>query len=325
MKNYKIILATELSKEWNSGWYYKAGLEKNGHKVVSVNTDTLDDSDERMFRIIKEHRPDFLLHLKDELSVESFRKIRELTKVVQWYPDPVIPDWLPAYVSASDVFITMSEGLVREFERFNPNVYWLSQAFEPSSFQAGELTEKDMKAYSSEVTFIGNLGSKPQYLSRRKFLEAVLHNGFHLKWWGPKLPRKFATIPLILGRLGRSYGGRFVYGEEHAKISKLSKIYLGFDSMPHIRKSMSERMYIAVGCGAFYMCQYVDGIEDMLEPDKEIVTFKSEQEMLAKIKYYLENDHERAKIAKAGQKRVLEEHTYEIRTGQLIKIYEESI
>ncbi len=90
-----------------------------------------------------------------------------------------------------------------------------------------------------------------------------------------------------MGQLGRSYGGKFVWGEEHAKISRLSKIYLGFDAMPHIRKSMSERLYIAVGCGAFYMCQHVDGIGDLLEPGKEIMTFQSEQEMIDLIKYYL--------------------------------------
>ncbi len=109
------------------------------------------------------------------------------------------------------------------------------------------------------------------------------------------------------------------------KVAKLSKIFLAFDSMPHIRRSMSARMYTAVGCGAFYMCQHVEGIEDILEPGKEIVTFRSEQEMIDLIRYYLENDELRMKIAEAGQKRVLRDHTYEVRMRQMMEIIKDFI
>ncbi|MEF9437970.1 MAG: glycosyltransferase [Candidatus Mariimomonas ferrooxydans] len=139
------------------------------------------------------------------------------------------------------------------------------------------------------------------------------------------MPKKLSTIPLILGKLGRSYGGEFVWGEEYAKVVKLSKIFLAFDAQPHIRKSMSARMYTAVGCGAFYMCQHVDGIEEVLEPGKEIITFQSEQEMIDMIRYYVKNDELRKKIAEAGSRRVLKEHTYEIRMRQMLRIIEDVI
>ncbi len=325
MTSKKIILIAELSQSWNDGWYYKTGLEQNGHEVIPVNADSADNSEEKVLRLIKERRPDFLFHLKDELPAASFEEFRKEIRVIQWYPDPVIPDWLPAYVKASDVFLTMSEGLVGKLREFNPHVFWLSQAFEPSAFAAGEITDKDRELYSCDVTFVGNLGSKPQYLPRRTYLKSVLDHGFDLKWWGPRMPRKFSTVPFIFGKLGRAYGGRLVWGEEHAKISKLSRIYLGFDSKPDLRKSMSERIYIAVGCGAFYMCLHVDGIEEILEPDREIVTFESEEEMIDKIKYYLKHDELRRKIAEAGQKRVFKEHTYDVRTAQMIKIIEDII
>jgi len=325
MKHYKIVLTTELSQQWNSGWYYKSGFEKNGHTVITFSTDSGDNSGERARRLIRQRKPDFILHLKDELPVETFEELRKGTRVIMWYPDPVIPEWLPPYVRACDVFFTMSEGLVEEFRQINPHSYWLSQAFEPSAFRTGEITDQDEKLYSSDVAFVGNLGSKPEYLPRRRYLQRVLRSGVGLKWWGPRLPRKLSTIPLIFGKLGRSYGGKFVWGGEHAKIARLSKIYLGFDAMPHVRKSMSERLYIAVGCGAFYMCRHVEGIEDVLEPGKEIVTFHTEDEMIDMIKYYLRNDDLRMKIAEAGRQRVLREHTYEIRMRRLIKTIEDAV
>ncbi len=322
MRQYKVLMVAELGNEWNSGWWKKAGFDKNGHAVITFNPRTEAEPRDRLIDIIKETKPDFLLHFKDELPASVFEELRKYIKVVQWYPDPLIPDWLPEYVKAADIFITMSEGLLGELRKLNPDSFWLTEAFEPSYFEMKNITEKDIKEFSTEVTFVGNLGSKPRYLARRDSLKAVVKNGFKLKWWGPKLTRKLSTLHLILGKVGRSYGGKFVWGEDHAKIAKLSKIYLGFDSMPQIRQSMSERLYIAVGCGAFYMCQHIDGIEDILVPDKEIVTFRSEQEMIDKIKYYLEHEDARLKIAEAGNRRVLKEHTFEVRIRELLNIIE---
>jgi spore maturation protein CgeB len=322
---YKILLISELEKPYNNGWFYKSGFEKNGHNVIPVDPASIEKPFDKITGIIKEQRPDFILHSKDELPAGVFDEFRRFTKVIQWYPDPVIPEWLPAYVKASDVFLTMSEGLVGEFQKYNSNVFWLTQAFEPSLFEIKEITKEDEKIFSAEVTFVGNLGSKSQYLMRRETLERVIQEGFKLKWWGPRLPRKFSTIPLIIGKLGNSYGGKFVWGEEYAKAARLSKVFLAFDSQPHIRKSMSARMYTAVGCGAFYMCQHIDGIEDILEPDKEIITFKSEQEMIDMIRYYIKNNELTIKIAEAGRKRVLKKHTYEVRMRQMIELIRDFI
>ena len=71
------------------------------------------------------------------------------------------------------------------------------------------------------------------------------------------------------------------------------------------------------------MCQHVEGIEDLFVPDKEIVTFRNENEMMEKIKFYLKNDSLRKRIADAGKMRVLKEHTYKIRTEQMLRIIED--
>lgn len=325
MKQHKVLLITEFGKPWNSGWYFKSGFEKNGHEVIPFDASALKDPVTKVFDLAKKTPFDFILHTKDELPAEVFQDLRRSMKVVMWYPDPVIPKWLPNYVWACDIFLTMSEGLVDEFRKMNPNSFWLTQAFEPSFFEIKEITERDVQTYSAEVAFVGNLGSKAQYLARRGTLERVIEEGFKLKWWGPRIPRKLSTLPLILGKLGRSYGGKFVWGEEYAKVAKLSKIFLAVDSQPNIRKSMSARMYTAVGCGAFYMCQHVDGIEDVLDPDKDIVTFHSEQEMIDVIRYYLKNDELRKKIAESGRSRILKEHTYEVRIKQMLRIIEDVI
>ncbi len=320
MKQYKIFLIAHFNKPWTSAWAYKAGFEKNGHFVMTFDPFLTQDPLKNAITLIKEFRPDFILYTKYEFPPEAIEQLKRFAKVVQWYPDVAITDEILPYVKLNDIFFTMSEGLVEIYKQYNPNVFWLTQAFEPSLFQIKSLTPYDIKKFSSDITFTGNLSSQSFYLRRRSYLQRVVKENFKLKWWGTRLPRKFSTLPLIMGKLGRSYGRKFVWGEEYAKVVKLSKIFLALDAAPYIRRSMSERMYMAVGCGAFYMCHYVDGIEDILEPDKEIVTFRSEQEMIDMVKFYLKKDELRMKIAEAGRKRILKDHTYEIRTEQMLKV-----
>jgi hypothetical protein len=324
MKAYKLILVANFSKPWNNSWYYKAGFEKNGHAVLAFDTGSREESGDRLIEKARAFKPDFILHTKDEFAVQVFRQLRTISRVVQWYPDPVIPEWLPDYVREADVFFTMSEGLVENFREMNPRSFWLTQAFEPSFFQTASITDNDRKTFSADVAFVGNLGSKDQYAARRPAVLKVIRSGVCLKWWGPGIPWKFANIPLIYGKLGRAYGGKFVWGEEYAKVARLSKIFLAFDSKPQLRKSMSARMYTAVGCGAFYLCRHVEGIEEVLVPDREIVTFHTEDEMIDKIQFYLRNEDERKKISEAGQARVLKDHIYEVRIRQMCSMIEKA-
>jgi len=321
-----VLIASDFREPWKPGYYFKKGLERNNIRVSTFDALTAKNPYHDLLEAVRAAKADILLYVKDYgLKPEWLLEVKKKgTRLVQWYIDAVMRDWLPPFVEVADIFFTMSEGLVEEFRKINPVVFWLTQAFEPFFFQINRVTEEDVRTYSTDVTFTGTLGSekRPYYLVRREYLERVMAEGFQLKWWGPRLPRKLSTLPLIFGRLGRAYGGRFVYGEEFAKVARLSKVFLALDALPHIRKSMSSRMFTAVGCGAFYLCKYVDGIEEVLEPDREIVTFNDAGEMIEKIKYYRNKDEERRKISEAGRRRVLSEHTYQARTREMLDIIE---
>ncbi len=321
----KALLVSEFSSPWNTGFYIREGLRQNNVEVKIFDPKTAVSPFKELNALMDSFKPDALFYLKDyRLKPEWLDEARKRgILLVQWYPDLAIQDWLPPFVKQADIFFTMAEGLVEEFKKYNQNVFWVSQGFEPSMFQVEDITPKDREIFTSDLTFVGTLGSKQYYLKRRKYLKRVISEDFKFKWWGPRLPRKFSTLPLLLGRIGRSYGGRFIWGEEFAKVAQLSKIFLAFDAIPEIRKSMSARMYTAVGCGAFYMCEHVEGIEEVLVPGKEIVTFRSEEEMIDQIKYYLAHDEARKKIAETGRKRVLKDHTYKIRIQQILRTIED--
>jgi spore maturation protein CgeB len=58
----------------------------------------------------------------------------------------------------------------------------------------------------------------------------------------------------------------------------------------------------------------------MFEPGREVVAYRTPEECVEVIQYYLDHDNEREAIASAGQQRTLREHTHYHRMLELIDI-----
>jgi spore maturation protein CgeB len=67
------------------------------------------------------------------------------------------------------------------------------------------------------------------------------------------------------------------------------------------------------GCGGFQLSGRSEDLESYFEPDKEIVLFASQEELVEKIQRYLKDEPARAAIAEAGYRRAIGEHTYDQR------------
>jgi spore maturation protein CgeB len=79
----------------------------------------------------------------------------------------------------------------------------------------------------------------------------------------------------------------------------------------------AKRLFEATGMGACVVTELGDNLEDLFQPEREIVTYSSLEECVDKIKYLIENPEDALKIGKSGQNRTLTEHTYERRVRQL--------
>jgi len=86
------------------------------------------------------------------------------------------------------------------------------------------------------------------------------------------------------------------------------------------RKQIKGRIFKVTGCGGFLLTDYTEGLEGLYEIGKEIICFSDFDDLIKKIKYYLENDKEREKIAQAGYERSLRDHTCEKRFNEMFKI-----
>jgi spore maturation protein CgeB len=80
------------------------------------------------------------------------------------------------------------------------------------------------------------------------------------------------------------------------------------------------RLYEATGVGTLLITDWKANLQEMFEPGKEVVAYRTPDECAELIQYYLEHDEERKAIARAGQERTLREHTYYQRLQELVDI-----
>lgn len=80
------------------------------------------------------------------------------------------------------------------------------------------------------------------------------------------------------------------------------------------------RLYEATGCGALLVTDQKANLAELFDPEREVVTYRSPQEAVEKIRYYMEHPQEASVIARAGQARTLREHTYRHRMDELATI-----
>lgn len=103
------------------------------------------------------------------------------------------------------------------------------------------------------------------------------------------------------------------------KIFKCSKINLSMTNRP-IRTGMPLRMFDTMGAGGFLLTNYQAEIPEYFEIGKDLEVYESQEDLLNKIAYYLEHDDDRMAIAKNGQEKIKNEHTYSIKLQKILEM-----
>jgi spore maturation protein CgeB len=107
-------------------------------------------------------------------------------------------------------------------------------------------------------------------------------------------------------------------GKPLLKVYTCSKINLNI-SLKGIEGGTPQRVMDIMGTGGFMMTNYCAETVELFEEDKEIVMFRTPEELVEKSGYYLSHDEEREKIAKAGYEKVLNCYTYEKKLKRLME------
>lgn len=105
-------------------------------------------------------------------------------------------------------------------------------------------------------------------------------------------------------------------GEKAGTVYSGSKINLNM-ALKGIEGGTPQRVMEIMASGGFVMSGYCPETAELFEEDREIVMFKTPEELFEKVDYYLGHDKERREIAARGQEKVLTQYTLEKKFRQL--------
>jgi spore maturation protein CgeB len=109
------------------------------------------------------------------------------------------------------------------------------------------------------------------------------------------------------------------------EIISQSKITLNNHIDDAKNEAANMRLFEATGVGTCLLTDWKENLHELFEPDREVVTYKSVEECIEKVKWLLDHPQEREAIAKAGQARTLKDHTFAQRAIQLDEIIRKMI
>lgn len=176
----------------------------------------------------------------------------------------------------------------------SPNVEFCFRSFDPAFHRKISLTGEDLEYFKCNVGFIGTYE-----VEREEFIAFLIEQGIQVQVTGDGWPRgKFWEI------IKEHYKGPSVYGDNYIKAINGMDIALHFLRKGN-RDQQDSRTFEIPACGTFMIAERSPLHELFFKENIEAVLFDTKQELLEKVRYYLNNPKTREAIAEAGFQRAM--------------------
>jgi spore maturation protein CgeB len=239
-------------------------------------------------------------------------------KIFAWIASPVTRS---LDLTTVDCILTSHQNFHEYFIHQGKSCEILLPAFEPKILNTIPSVIRDI-----ECSFIGSLSY--MHLQRMKVIKD-LADRIPIQIWSdlPKLVSrgllnpKFIQNYLKMGRV-RARTHPSVWGLEMYAMLARSQMTINIHVDVAGGLAGNIRMFEATGTGALLFTEAAPNIQELYQPDVEIVTYENSNDLVEKIDYYINNPQARAEIAKAGQEKTLTVHSTSQRSQELLSIFE---
>ena len=239
------------------------------------------------------------------LASKDLEKIKKHTKLLVGQKASPLPiNKTPFY--KYDLMITSFPHFVAKFRDMGIKSEYLRLCAEKS---IPEIIGKKKRIY--DVSHIG--GYTPRHSKGNKKLEKLAKE-IKVDFWGYGEKTLLPTSPIRQNFHGQAWG-RKMY-----EIFAKSKIVINRHINVAGNYANNMRMFEATAMGTLLITDTKKNMNDFFNIGKEVVTYKDSDDLIKKVGYYLRHNKERERIANAGQKRTLKDHTYDVRMKELDKI-----
>ncbi|MEO8399863.1 MAG: glycosyltransferase, partial [Ignavibacteriaceae bacterium] len=116
-----------------------------------------------------------------------------------------------------------------------------------------------------------------------------------------------------------------VYGTDMYKTIAKSKVVLNVHANSSPRFASNMRLFETTGVGTCLLTDWKENLPSLFNEAEEIVSYKNDEECIEKTEWLLKNKNEYLNVGKRGQKRTLEDHTYDSRVENLLSIINKNL
>lgn len=263
-------------------------------------------------RTMNSYRPDLVFVFWRDLPLELLREFKERAVTVLWVEESLaaMGEAEISYLKTPHLVAMSNLGHIEYLREHGMHkAVFLKAAFSPKVHYPVQA-----RGESWDVAYIGGPGRRGQ---RADLLV--------------KIGQRFDTR--VFGRGWRDYQprppelhvGGVVFPRRYRQICANARIVLGLNEVNQVPFYSSNRVFLTLGCGAFHLTHYVPGLEEVFQDGVHLVYFRSAEECLEKVGYYLRNERLRRSIASRGHELVVREHRYLDRVGSILKMLREGL
>ncbi len=105
------------------------------------------------------------------------------------------------------------------------------------------------------------------------------------------------------------------------KIFKCSKINLNITHRG-IQSGIPQRVFDIMGCGGFLISNYQTELAENFVDGEDLVLYDSIPDLVNKVRFYLEHEEERIRVARNGYEKVKKNHTYDKLLNKMLSVLE---
>ena len=285
--------------------------------------------------------PGFLKHLRNEIPA--------IKLIAANHCSPFNSKVLES-LSEVDFVITCTPGLKTSIENLGRKSYLVYHGFDSDLLQR---TKAQTNAQLNDFIFSGSLITGGDFHTQRlRLIERILEEkvpiGLYVnleKTYRIKAKQSLYHFSQLVNKIGLGksferfqilkYGKTWVdsysdtlmshkkppvFGIDMLELFMRSKIVLNFHIGVAGDYAGNMRMFEVTGVGSCLLTDNKKNMPELFNIDSEVVVYANEEDCVAKVKWLLDHEDEREKIALAGQKKTLQYHTVENRCKTIVEI-----
>lgn len=250
-----------------------------------------------------------------------FRETLEIlgaSRRVLWMMDTIfrVPETM-ANIDLYDHIFSYEKTDVERLKEQGIKSHFLAVAFDDSYYFPIENADKDI-----DIAFVGSLYAEKSE-DREKLLDEIIANfpdrniQIYGKYFCVRKPQRF--VKYYLKGFSKYYMNRDVQTSEVNKLYSRAKIVINIHHK-QTKYSANTRFFELMGSRTFQIVDETGYIRDEFIPDETVVCYRSREELMDKIRKYLDNQELRERVAQNAYTEAISKHTYEKRVDCVLDI-----